>query len=487
MSGGFSWIHGLVIAVYCAAMVAMGLRLAGRQKTSADFFLAGRNLPWLAVAMSMYASVTSAVTFMGVPGVASSGNVSLLVVGAMSLVVAPVLARVFLPMYRRMGVTTSYEYAEMRFGRSARLCAGGLFLLSRMAWLGLVIYAPSLALTAASGLPLWISIVSIGIFATVYTAAGGLAAVVWTDVAQFVLMVGGAVWICVVLAMRVDGGVPAILAMASGDGVLAASNWTFDPMRMNGLAVVIAYVFILMHDYGVDQVTVQRLLAIRTSRGVTRAIVFNALTDVVMVALLLFAGLGLAAFHAAGTGVPLPPGLSPDALLPHFAIHEMPPVVGGLIVSAVFAAAMSSLDSGINSIATVIVSDFARPVRGPAWPDAEALRMARILTVVLGVAATGAAFFVTRIGGMVKAFFAFTGFFSAPVLALFVLGMVTRRGSFAGWLPAATIAIGLTIGMQRAELCHEIYLFPLGFLVTFGLGALLSYAVPHAGAKGDAA
>ncbi len=477
MDAGFSGTHGLVIAVYCAAMAAMGLRLAHRQHTAEDFFLAGRRLPWLAVAMSMYASVTSAVTYMGVPGVASTGNISLLVVGAMSLLVAPVLARLVLPVYRRLGVTTSYAYAEHRFGRPARLCAAGLFLLARLAWLGLVIYAPSLALTVATGLPLWASIVSIGVLATAYTAMGGLAAVVWTDVVQFVLMVGGALWIASALAARVDGGAAAILRLAAPEGLLHARDWVFDPSRMNGLAVAIAYAFILLHDYGVDQVTVQRLLAIRTPGGVTRAIVFNAVTDILMVAVLLFVGLGLAAFHAAGGGPPAP-GLPADAWLPHFAIRELPPVVGGLIVAAVFAAAMSSLDSGINSIATVVVEDFVRPVRGALLTDSAALGLARILTVGLGAAATLAAFSVSRIGGMVKAFFAFTGFFSAPVLALFALGMLTRRCRFEDWLPAATVALGLTVGVHRAGLCHEIYLFPASFLVTFGLGLALGLARP---------
>jgi SSS family transporter len=477
VSGGFGWTHGIVVLVYCAAMAAVGIRLAGRQRTTDDYFLAGRSLPWLAVAMSMYASVTSAVTFMGVPGVAYEGGVSLLVVGAMSLIVAPFLARGFLPLYRRMGVTTSYEYAERRFGRPARVCAAGLFLLSRLAWLGLVIYAPSLALTVATGLPLWVSIVSIGLLSTAYTVAGGLAAVVWTDVVQFVLMVGGALWMAVALAARVDGGTAAILAVASGESLMGAANWTFDPLRMNGLAVAIAYAFILMHDYGIDQVTVQRLLAVRTSRGVTRAIAFNAVTDVGMVALLLFLGLGLHAFHAAGAGHP-PPNLPPDALLPYFAIHELPAVVGGLIVAAVFAAAMSSMDSGINSIAAVIVQDFVAPVRGAALTEVSALKLARILTLALGAAATGAAFFVTQIGGMVKAFFAYTGFFSAPVLALFALGMLTRRARFDGWLPAATISIGTAIGLQRAGACHEIYLFPFSAILTFGLGLAFSLALP---------
>ncbi len=186
----FGWLNTGVLVVYLAVMVGIGLRLAGRQRTGEDYFLAGRNLPWLAVGMSMFASLTSATTYMGVPAFAYQHNIAMIFGVAMSLVVAPILARWFYPVYRRHRVTTSYEYIQTRFGTPARVAVSTLFVLSRLGWLGIVIYAPAQAMAVASGMPLLLAIVLMGLLAVFYTVLGGLSAVIWTDVVQFVIPLG---------------------------------------------------------------------------------------------------------------------------------------------------------------------------------------------------------------------------------------------------------------------------------------------------------
>ena len=469
----FSPLNYTLLAIYLLAMLAIGWIYARRQKQGEDYFLAGRNLPWLAVAMSLYASVTSAMTYMGLPGMAFSENASLLIVALMSPVVAPLLIRVYYPVYRRMRLTTSYEYIAFRFGRSARVAVAILFLLARLGWLGTVIYAPALALSVVTSLPLWISILLMGLLATIYTVMGGLAAVVWTDVVQFIIMVVGAIWLAVVLAARVPGGVAEILAVAQSSGRLNIGDWSFQTMTMNSLSVVIAYFFILQQDYGVDQVSVQRLLAVRDDRGVTRAIVFNAITDFLMIGLLLFIGLGLWAFNQSHPDF-YQAGLSGDRVLPYFIIHALPDGVSGLLITAIFAAAMSSMDSGINSLATVILVDLDKPFRTTPLTDRQEVRAARWLTLLLGLISTGIAFLVVDIGGILKAFYTFMGLFSAPVLALFVLGLLTRHARFIPWLIGTGAAIGLTLLARRTNAMHEIYFFPFAFCVTFVTGYLLS-------------
>ncbi len=475
----FGTLNTVVLAVYLAGLLAIGWRLARRQRTTEDFFLAGRNLPWWPVAMSMYASVTSAMTFLGLPGMAYAENASLLVVGLVSPLVAPLLIVLFYPVYRRMGVATSYEYIARRFGPGARYAVSLLFLLTRMCWLGTVVYAPAMALSVVTGMPLWAAILLMGVLATAYTALGGLSAVVWTDVVQFVLMIGGAAWMAVALIRFVPGGAPAILAHARAAGHLQPGDWRFNPLAMTSLAVSISYFLLLLHDYGVDQVTVQRLLAVRSDRGVTRAIVFNACTDFLIVGTLLFIGLGLLAYYAAYPGQ-LPEGLSGDRVMPYFILHRLPAGVSGLVLTAVFAAAMSSMDSGINSVAAVIVNDLAGPLRRGAAPSAGAtVGAARALTVLLGGLATGLAFFAQRIGGIVKTFLTFMGLFAAPVLALFLLGMLLRRARFAPWLAGTLAAVPLTWAAQRYGWMHEIWLFPFSFSLTFTAGALGSAFAPR--------
>lgn len=467
----FSPLNTGVLVLYLVGMLAIGWRFAGRQRSTEDFFLAGRQLPWPAVAMSMYASVTSAMTFLGLPGMAYSANTAFIVVSFMSPVVAPILIGVFYPFYRRWRLTTSYEYIGLRFGPAARSAVSALFVLARVGWLGIVVYAPAMALSTVSTLPLWAAIVLMGGLATMYTWLGGLSAVVWTDVAQFIVMIGGAIALAILIPREVPGGTAAILETARAAGKLTGFSWSWDVGRMTGLTVMVSYFFVLMQDYGVDQVTVQRLLAVRTNRGLVCAILFNALTDVIVIAMLLFIGLGLFAWTQAQPGL-LPSGVTGDRVLPWFIVHRFPDGLSGLLITAVLAAAMSSMDSGMNSISAVIVSDFVRPAH-PTLSETAALRLARVLTLALGAFATGVAFWASSIGGLVTAFLTIMGLFSAPVLALFLLGMLDRRARFSGWAVGTVVAISLTLLAQRYDAMNEIFFFPFSFSTTYSIGWLL--------------
>ncbi|NNJ71221.1 MAG: sodium/solute symporter [Kiritimatiellales bacterium] len=487
----FGTLNYLILIAYLAAMLGVGLFFSRRQENAEMFFLGGRRLPWLAVAMSMYASLTSAVTYLGLPGTAYSENIALIIVCLMSPVVAPFILLLFYPIYHRLQVTTSYEYIEKRFGPSARYGVAGLFVLARLGWLGTVVYAPALAMSIVTGIPLWSCICMMGILATAYTTLGGLAAVVWTDVIQFVILIGGAVWVAVSLVHGIDGGTETILALARETGRLHIADWKLNLFAMSGPIVAVSFFFQLMQDYGTDQVTVQRLMATGSLRKTVKSVVFNAGTDVVIIALLLFIGLGLFAFFK---NAALPDAITGDKVMPYYIIHYLPRGISGLLITAVFAAAMSSMDSGINSIATVLINDIKNPLRAysrphtansnsssdqlsasgckmPAFSD---VTLARIITVVLGILATSLAFYVSTIGGIIKAFATFMSLFSAPVLALFLLGILTRKGNFRGWLIGLAVSVPATGWLQKGVGAHWVYFFPFSFIVAFGIALLAS-------------
>ena len=471
-TAAFSTLNYTVLFIYLGLMIVIGWLFAGRQKTTEDYFLAGRNVPWLVVAMSMYASLTSAVTYMGLPGAAYRENISLIVVSVMSPIVAPFLIWIFYPFYRRLRVTTSYEYIDRRYGQRARFAVSGLFVLARLGWLGTVIYAPALALSVVSGLPLGISIALMGLLATFYTVLGGLAADLWTDVVQFVIMIVGAVWVAWSLVRGVPGGIPGIVDIAAASGHLKLVDWHLSLYEMSGLVVAVSFFFQLLQDYGTDQVTVQRLMATRSFRGMASAVVFNALTDFFIVGLLLFIGLGLLAFYQTHPGI-VPKTLSGDQMLPFYIIHNLPDGVSGLIVTAIFAAAMSSMDSGISSISTVLINDFVKPLRKTSSSESRDLWLARGLTLVLGVGATLMAFYVSSLGHIIQAFATFMSLFSAPILALFLLGIFTRRAHFEGWAIGTAAAIPATLFLQSGWVkAHWVYFFPFSFIVTFTIGYL---------------
>ena len=469
----FGTLNYAVLAIYLLGMIGVGLYFARKQESAEMFFLGGRKLPWLAVAMSMYASLTSAVTYLGLPGTAYSENIALIIVCVMSPIVAPFILLLFYPLYHRLHVTTSYEYIEKRFGPSARYGVAGLFVLARLGWLGTVVYAPAMAMSIVTGIPLWGCICMMGLLATAYTTLGGLAAVVWTDVVQFIILIGGAIWVAVSLVNGVEGGTGAIIQLAQETGRLHIADWKLDLFAMSGPIVAISFFFQLMQDYGTDQVTVQRLMATGSLRNTVKSVAFNACTDFFIIGLLLFIGLGLFAFFQT---LELPDSITGDKVMPYYIIHHLPQGISGLLITAVFAAAMSSMDSGINSIATVLINDFRKPlfqVSGFKFQVSD-VALARMITIILGVLATSLAFYVSTIGGIIKAFASFMSLFSAPVLALFLLGVLTRRGNFKGWLVGLAVSAPTTLWLQKIVEAHWVYYFPFSFFVAFGISLLAS-------------
>jgi len=467
-------LNTVILLVYLAAMLAVGIVLAVRQKSTEDYFLAGRNMGWLAVGMSMFASVTSAVTYIGVPGMVFKENISLIVFCFLSPLIAPVLIVFIYPFYRSINATTSYEYISKRFGYGTRPVVSSLFILARLGWLGTVIYAPALALSVMSGMPLWLAICLMGFLATAYTVLGGIAADIWTDVIQYGILVIGAVWVAVALAFKVPDGVPGIMAVAAHSGHLQVFTWKISLFEMSAAAVLVSFTCQILQEYGTDQVTVQRLLTIRDMKGTMKAILYNAATDFFVTGLLLFIGLGLFAFYQ-GNPALASETTAGDRILPFFIMHHLPNGVSGLLIAAILAAAMSSMDSGINSIATVVMNDFLKPAGKLPGNERSSLRLARLLTLILGVFATGVAFYVSTLGQIIKVFFTFMSLFNGPVLALFLLGFFTVRGRFVPWVIGAVVTIPATLWLQNTVQAHWVWYLPFATILCLAVSYGLSF------------
>ena len=447
----FGLANTIVLILYITAMFAIGLYFARRQKDSEEFFLAGRRMPWLPVALSMYASLTSATTYLVLPGMGYSSGTTMLIAAVVSPLVAPLLITCFYPAYRRLRITTSYEFIGAHHGKWARLTVALLFVLARLGWLGTVIYAPALVLATVTGLPLTLSIAMMGLLATAYTALGGLGAVLWTDVVQFIILAGGAIWIAISLTTGIDGGIPHIIQRALETDRIDFTNWGFSLTAMTIPMVGLHFVLQMMQDYGTDQVTVQRLMAIKHDRGVFKAIAVNAVSDLVLVSLLLFIGIGLFAYYEAGAAF-VPVDLKSDAILPYYVMQALPAGISGLMITAIFAAAMSSMDSGIHSLATVVTSDILGLLCPTPRSDAGTVRLARWLVIGFGLLATATAFMVAAMGDILKSFATFMSLFSAPILVLFVLTMLWKRARFGAWLAATALTIPATLWLRTLKL-----------------------------------
>ncbi len=450
---------------YFAVVVGLALSLSGKQKDTGTYFLANRRMPWLAVSLSVVASVLSAITYLGAPQVAYEENAALVVGLPATLLAAPLVILLFFPIYRRLQVTSIYEYVGLRFGSRSRYTASFFSILQLLGWMGIALYAPALALSTVTGLDLWSAIIVMGLVATAYTTLGGMAAVIWTDVVQFLVLAFGAVLITLSLIERVPGGMDRIMEMASAHDKLPLLDLTFSFSEINGLTVVICYFIIAFGQYGTSQVPVQRLLSIKNFRGMVKAQILDHLLEIILLALLFFIGLGLFAYFSLFPER-LAEGISGDRILPFYIIHALPAGISGLIIAAVFAAAMSTVDSGIHSMSTMILVDFIQPLRKRALDSRQGLQVARGLTIGLGLLATASGLLVSQIEGILKAISMVGGYVASPVTALFLMGILTRRGNFGGWLIATClVTIPTQVYIQNYSDTHWIFYGPLGMVI----------------------
>jgi len=452
----FSALNYTICFVYLALVFSIGLWLAGKQKTTEDYFLAGRKMPWIIVAMSMFASLTSAASFIGLPGLVFRENISSIAVGVVSVLAAPFFIYLFYPFYRRLRVTTTYEYIGFRYGSYGRYAVSGLFVLLRLSWLGIVIYSPALALSVVTGVNLYLAILLMGVLATTYTVLGGLSAVLWTDALQFIILVVGAFWVSINLLNSVPDGWTGIIAIVSETDHLNVFTWKISLFEMSATAIAFTSFIGFFMSYGIDQVTVQRLLATKNFSGMVKATVVNSFIDLIIMSVLIFIGIGMFAFyHNFPERVSM--GMEGDRVLPYYIMQNLPNGVSGLLITAIFAAAMSSMDSGINSVSTVIVNDFVKPLRRKARTDYQDVQLARILTFILGAIAVVVACYVTTIGEIAKAAGTMMSIFAGPILGLFLLGIFTQRANFLGWVIGTAIAIPATLWLQHGTEVHFIY------------------------------
>jgi Na+/proline symporter len=322
-----------------------------------------------------------------------------------------------------------------------------------------------------------LGILLMGVLATSYTALGGMSAVLWTDVVQFFILVGGGCWVGGSLIGSVPGGLTRILQIAEETDHLAGFDWSLSLTEMSaGMAMVSVFLFCIQ-DYGTDQVTIQRIMSVRTFAGKAKAALLNSLLDILFVGMLLFIGVGLFAYTQTHPGW-LPDDMKLDQLLPYYIMTALPAGISGLVITAIFAAAMSSMDSGIHSVSTVIINDFVRPLRKHPVSDRRDLFLARFLVALLGFSATLAAFWVSSFEHILEASYVIVGSFNGPILALFMLGVLTRRAHFFGWCMGMVVGLGFVFYlMWRHEDIHFLYYFPTSFAITLVLGYLVSLTV----------
>ncbi len=474
----FQVLDYVALLAYLASLVAMGFYFSRRRKGTDDFFLAGRRIPWWAAGISIFGTQLSSITFMAIPAkVYATDWVYFLSVSGIILV-APIVIRYYLPFFRRLNVTSAYEYLEVRFNLAVRLFGSASFVLFQLGRMAIVLLLPSIALTAVTGIDVRVCIVVMGVMATFYTVVGGIEAVIWTDVLQVFVLVGGGILSVLTIVFSVDGGLSGIVATGLADGKFHAVNLNWDIATASIWVVLVGNLFINLAPYTSDQAVVQRYLTTKTEQLAAKSIWTNAALIIPVSLLWYFLGTCLYVFYKAHPEQ-LAPSLPTDAVFPLFIAQELPMGLSGLVIAGLFAATMSTLDSSLNSVAAVIVTDFYRRFR-PSAEDGFCLKLASGLTILLGVFATMAS--IVMAGPDIKSlwdtFNAFVGLLLGGLAGLFVLGIFTRRSHGYGALVGAAASSVALYQVQKYQATHIFLYAAIGILTCVAVGYVASLLLP---------
>jgi SSS family solute:Na+ symporter len=474
----FGLVNWLVLGGYLAALVVVGVLFSKRESTTEDFFLAGRRIPWWAAGLSIVGTTLSAITYLSMPATSYTGDWVKLILNCGVLAIAPLVVLIYLPFYRRLKVASAYEYLELRFDVWVRWIGSVSFILFQLGRMGIVVLLPALALSAVTGMDVYFCIVVMGVLSTIYTVLGGMEAVIWTDVLQVVVLVGGAIAALVIIGQNLDGGLGQVFELRAENKFRL---FNIDaPWAGTGIGVLIlgAIVTNALVPYTTDQAIIQRYLSTPDEKQAARAIWLSAIFAIPAGILFLFLGTALFAFfatHPAAIGSIE----KADQVFPTFIAHQMPAGLAGLVIAGVFAAAMSSLDSSMHSICTVATIDFADRFR-PNQSDAARLKLARILIIILGVVGTVTAMLMASldIKNLWGLFLSILGLISGPLAGLFILGLFTTRVLAKHACMGAMVSFALLLGLWWTESLHGILFGVVGVTTCATVGYVLSWIVP---------
>lgn len=480
LSETFTALDWTVFVAYLLATVSIGTLFIKGQRDLNEYFLAGRNIGSVVIAMTVLAALFSGISFLAGPSEGYANGPIFYLVNVAFFVATPVTAIFFLPFYYNSRFFTAYQYLEERFSVQLRTLASASFILRVLLWLAAATYAPALALEQATGMPLWFTILCTGVLTTIYTTFGGMRAVIWTDVMQLIVLVGGQLTILLIALSKVPGGMAQVIELGKQGGRL---NLSFSPdptVRLTLWGLLIGAAFMHLVQMATDQVSVQRYLSAKSMKVAQRGLWMKLAMTLPVTSVFYGTGLVLYAFYQV-QGDPLVAGKiqKADQILPYFVINELPHGIPGLFIAAIYAASMSTISAGINSLTSASLVDFYQRLwKRPDLSEKNQLNIARWLTFIYGTLVIALAFLVQRLGTLLEATNKVIGLIGGPLVGLFLLGILfpraTARGALVGWFGGLAMTIWVCFGTDISFLWYAMS----GCIVTIVIGLVVSLFEP---------
>ncbi|MCK5103844.1 MAG: sodium/solute symporter, partial [Cyclobacteriaceae bacterium] len=475
--GLFNW--GLLV-FYLLGMLYLGYFFMKRENTTEDFFKGGERIPWWAAGMSIFATMLSAITFMAIPAKTYATDWRYYLMAVTIFIMAIPVVKYYLPFFRRLKITTAYEYLEVRFNYTSRLLASTIFIVFQLARTGLVLFLPSLALTTVTGIDIYTCIVLMGVITIIYCTMGGVEAVIWGDVIQGFVLMGGALLAVVFLVSGTEGGITKLIEVTVEHEKIKIFNMAFSLSSATFWVVILGGIANNLIIYSSDQTVIQRYLTTKDEKSAAKSIYLNGILSIIISIVFYFIGTALFAFYKTNPDQLNVSMANPDSIFPHFIMTKMPQGIAGILIAAIFAATMSTVSTSINSLSTAFTTDFYRKfVKNKL--DRHYLFIARLSGIIFGGIGIGLALFMamSNILSLFDYFNYILGLLASGLGGLFFMGIFIPRikgnAAIIGFIGGF---IAVLITKTQTDIHLMLYGF-IGMVSTVIIGLLASMLIPE--------
>lgn len=484
---GLPFTDILVFFIVTAGTIIYGASFYKKNSTASSYTSGERKIaPWV-VALSIFATYVSSISFLALPGKAYQSNWNPFVFSLSIPFAAFIAVRFFIPLYREVNSISAYEYLEIRFGAWARLYAASCYILTQWMRTGAILLLLALPLQVSFGWSMYGIIIVTGISTTLYSMLGGIRAVIWTDAIQAVVLITGALAVALYLSFSLLDGPGQVIQIAREHNKFSLGSYSLSVSESTVWVVFVYGLFINLQNFGIDQNYIQRYMTTSTVQGAKKSTWIGSLMYIPVSFLFFYIGTALFAYYQVNAHL-LPDTLksagTSDQVFPYFIVHELPPGFTGLLLAAVFAAGMSTISTSINSSATIILMDFYKKFKGSPASDKLEMKVLYLASLMIGVAGTLIALSLVGVQSVLDTWWALASIFSGGMLGLFLLGFVAKKSS------SMDAAIGVILGViiivwlslkpllnkqVGGNAIHSNLTIVLGTAVIFLVGFLLSY------------
>jgi SSS family solute:Na+ symporter len=466
-----------IFLAYLVLVMAFGISFYRKKRTAKGFTTGEGRLPSWALGMSVFATYVSSISFIALPGNAFGSNWNGFVFSLSIPLAAWISVKFFVPLYRNLGADSAYFFMEKRFGAWARIYASACYLLTQLARMGAILYLLALPMHTLTGWSVTMIIIFTGVLVMIYSALGGIEAVVWTDAIQGIILIFGAIICLYTIINAIPGGFNGFIEVASASNKFSLGETKLSLTDSSFWLILMYGFFINLQNFGADQSYIQRYVGAKSEADAKKSVWMGSLLYVPVSLMFFMIGTALWVYYQAN---PLPAGMAADKVFPYFIVNGLPVGLTGLLIAAIFSAGMSTLSTSINSSATVLLSDYYRKFSSSEVSEKSAITFLRLSSLMMGVLSILVGLAFNGVTSALDAWWALASIFSGGILGLFLLGLLIK--SISPKMAAISVGLGFIFILWTSLtpfICgtidiHANYVIIFGTLLIFGVGWLLT-------------